>query len=327
MNYPHRSGYVALLGIIIAALLAFEAGSAPAAEIRKAEPKKAPAPVVATKVPEITRIAVISNQRRERILQDPLAIARDSKNGDLFVTNFSAGEVVVINRNGELVKRMGGESNLVAPYGIALDAKGRIYVSDIKSGFLLVFSPIGTVLDEIDLGRVMGKSVSPGRIMLEKDGQIYVADLANNEIIVLSGKGEFVRSMGEFELLQKAGLINGNRVIGLSAYGKAVKIFTGEGVPISSFGSHVESSESNFSFPSGFAVDPKGRLWIADAFQHRLKVFSPDGTFLFNYGRLEEKGGGFFFPVDLCFGEKGELIVLEKGGNRIQIFQVSDLKD
>lgn len=319
---------VFFFAVMTAVFLTVHAGPASAAENKKEAPPKAPAPVAAHQIPEITRIAVIRDMGRERFLQNPLAIARDSKNGDLFATNFAAGEVVIIGRDGTLVKRMGADSGLVTPYGIALDGKGRIYVSEIKTGFLKIFSPIGAVLEEIDLGKVMGKAVSPGRIMLGENGLLYVADLGNKEIIVLNGKGEFVRSMGHFEFLQKAGVINGDRIIGLSAYGKTVQIFNRDGVPVSSFGTHSgESSDSNFSFPSGFAVDAKGRLWIADAFQHRLKVFTPDGKFLFNYGSLEEKGSGFFFPVDLCFGEDGELIVLEKGGNRIQIFQVSDLKE
>jgi hypothetical protein len=42
---------------------------------------------------------------------------------------------------------------------------------------------------------------------------------------------------------------------------------------------------------------------------------------------MQEKTGGFFFPVDLCFGDKGKLFVLEKGAERIQLFHVDDLDE
>jgi DNA-binding beta-propeller fold protein YncE len=292
---------------------------------KKEQVGKTPSPSASTRIPEITRIAVFQSQRGEHILRSPLAIVLDEKNGDLIVTSFESGEVVVLDKNGALVKRLGTDAGLVSPYGVAIDGKGRIYVSEVRSGFLKILSPSGTLVDEIDLSKVMGKTVSPGRITLDINGLIYIADLNNNEILVFNGKGDFVRSLGTFEYLQKAGALGDDRIVGLSAQGKAVKVFSREGALLHSFGDHGDSSDRNMSFPTGFAVDAKGRLWIADAFQHRLKVFSLDGKFLFNFGRMEEKVGGFFFPVDICFGEKGKLFVLEKGADRIQVFHISDL--
>jgi sugar lactone lactonase YvrE len=109
--------------------------------------------------------------------------------------------------------------------------------------------------------------------------------------------------------------------------GTAVTVLDADGKLLRSFGEHGDEKSRNVSFPSGFAIDGKNRLWIADAFQHRLKVFSLTGEFLFNYGKMEEADGGFFFPVDLCFGDNGELYVLEKGAERIQVFLVEDLNE
>lgn len=318
-------GCFTITGLITGILLL--SGPAPAsAQAKKTEQvKKAASPAAPTRIPEITRIAVFQSQRGEQILRSPLAIALDEKSGDLIVTSFESGEVVVLDRNGVLVKRLGTDSGLVSPYGVAIDGKGRIYVSEVRSGFLKILSPSGTLVDEIDLSRVMGKSVAPGRITLGRDGLAYVTDLNNNEILVFNDKGNFVRSVGEFNYLQKAGAVDGDKIVGLSAQGKAVKVFSKDGALLHSFGDHGDSPDKNISFPTGFAVDGKGRLWIADAFQHRLKVFSLDGKFLFNFGQMEEKAGGFFFPVDICFGEKGKLFVLEKGADRVQVFRIGDL--
>ncbi|HBO69146.1 MAG TPA: hypothetical protein DD658_02970 [Deltaproteobacteria bacterium] len=279
--------------------------------------------------PEIRRTAVFKDEGGEKVLRSPLSIVRDGKTGDLIVSSFESGEVVILDKGGALVNRIGAETGLVTPYGVALDNAGRIYVGEVRTGFLKVFSPGGILADEIDLSKMMDRTVSPGRITLGGDDRVYVADLNGNEILILTSRGDFLRSVGRFDYLQKAGKADGGRIVGISAQGKAVRIFDENGTLVRSFGDHGDSSDRNMSFPTGFAVDAKGRLWIADPFQHRLKVFSLAGEFLFNFGRVEEttESGGFFFPVDLCFGEKGELFVLEKGAERIQVFQVGDLRD
>lgn len=279
--------------------------------------------------PEIRRTAVYTYETGERVLRSPLAIARDAKGGELVVSSFEAGEVVLLDESGALIKRIGSQAGLVTPYGVAVDPAGRIYVSELRTGRLKVLSPGGILIDQIDLGSAMGRTVSPGRVTLGEGGLVYVADLAGNEILVLDGRGDLVRSLGTFDYLQKAGPAGQRRIVGLSAMGTAVKLFSGEGALLRSFGEHGDEAEKNISFPTGFAVDGRGRLWIADAFQHRLKVFSMQGEFLFNVGRVEERAGdgGFLFPVDLCFGEEGELFVLEKGADRIQVFRVGDLQE
>lgn len=275
--------------------------------------------------PEIKRIATFQSAGGEKLLHSPLALARDAKSGDLIITSFGSGEVVILDAKGFLLNRAGREVGLIAPYGVAIDKTGRIFLSEVQTGILKILSPGGILLDKIDLSLAAGKQVAPGRISIGRDGHLYVADLRANEILIFNSRGDFLRALGGFAYLQKAAAI-GDRIIGLSAHGKAVHLFDQEGKLLLTFGEHGEEAERTFSFPTGFAVDAKGRLWIADAFQHRLKIFSMEGNHLFNFGRMEEETGGFFFPVDLCFGEEGKLFVLEKGAERIQIFQVSDLK-
>lgn len=276
--------------------------------------------------PEIKREATFVSHGGEKLFRNPLAFAIDAKTGDLIVTSFGSDEIVILDKNGFLIKRVGPQSGLVSPYGVAIDDRGRIYVSEIQTGMLKILSPGGILEDKIDLSMALGRTVSPGRITLDKEGLIYVADLKDNEILIFNSRGDFVSSVGSLEYIQKAGLVNG-KILGLSAYGKAVSLFTREGVLLSSFGEHGDQFERNFSFPAGFAVDAKGRLWIVDSFQHQLKVFSLEGKHLFNFGRMQEETGGFFFPVDLSFGDNGRLFVLEKGAERIQIFQVGDLDE
>lgn len=310
------------LAVLFPGLIASAAGPQ-----KKASPEiKRAAPEVKIEIPEITRLATFADTGGEKLLYSPLALARDAKNGDLVITSFGSGEMIILDAQGTLLSKAGREVGLIAPYGVAIDETGRIYLSEIHTGLVKVLSPAGALIDRIDLSLAVGRPVAPGRITIGPNGRLYIADLRANEILVFNLRGDFLQALGGFAYLQKAAVVN-DRIIGLSSHGKTVHLFDQGGSLLLAFGDHGEASERSniFSFPTGFAVDAKGRLWIADAFQHRLRVFSLDGRHLFNYGRIEEKVGGFFFPVDLCFGDKGTLYVLEKGAERIQIFQVSDL--
>lgn len=298
-----------------------------AGESGAGEGKKTPPPTVPAKKPVISRLNSYQFLKGDRPLRSPLALVRDSHNGDLIISSFESGEVVILDRNGALLQRLGKQTGLVTPYGVALDKEGRIYVTEVQTGRLKILAPAGQLLDEIDLSALRGQTVSPGRITLGQDGQVYIVDLSGNDILILSADGTQLRALGSFGYLQKAGPGPGREIIGLSGQGAAVTVFNSEGEVLRAFGKHGDETSRNVSFPTGFAIDARGRLWIADAFQHRLKVFSLKGEFLFNYGKMEEETGGFFFPVDLCFGEQGELYVLEKGANRIQVFQVEDLNE
>ncbi|MBI5442710.1 MAG: NHL repeat-containing protein [Deltaproteobacteria bacterium] len=278
--------------------------------------------------PSVERSAVLESQAGESFLRAPLALARDPKNGDLLVTSFEAGEVVILDRRGSLLRRLGREVGLASPHGVAIDRAGRIYVSEAGAGTVKVLSPSGTIVDELDLARIAERPVSPGRITFGPSGRLYVVDLRSDAVLVVSEDEKLLATLGKFESLQKAAEGPGGQIVVLSGRGKAVTVFRPDGELIRSFGGHGEPGERNVSFPTGFAVDAKGRVWIADAFQHRLKVFSLDGEFLFNHGGLEgqvEKDA-LYFPVDLAFGEKTELFVLEKGANRIQVLRIGDLE-
>lgn len=319
-----------VMGWMIAAVLLCVGQGKALAETRKKEPAKKNSPPAAdAKIPVIRAINIIENRDGEALLASPLSLALDTQNGDLLVANFESEEVAIFDSNGTLIKRMGAETGLRSPYGVAIDGAGQIFVSELKTGFLKIFNSAGMTVDEIDLGKALGRTVAPGRITIGRDGLLYLADLKENEILIFTGRGDFVRSLGKFDFLQKAGTARDGRVIGLSAMGTAVQFFAADGKKLSSFGKHGDEPRTNFSFPTGFAVDDRGRLWIADPFQHRLTVYTPEGKFLFSFGRMEEKkgDGGLFFPVDLCFGKNGTLYLLEKGANRLRIYQVSDLKE
>jgi tripartite motif-containing protein 71 len=80
-------------------------------------------------------------------------------------------------------------------------------------------------------------------------------------------------------------------------------------------------------FPSGMALDPTGRLWVADTGNSRFAIFDPDGTFI-EYWEHRGSGEGEFLLErsngdgfgGIAFAPDGSFYVLDVGNHRVEHF-------
>jgi sugar lactone lactonase YvrE len=81
------------------------------------------------------------------------------------------------------------------------------------------------------------------------------------------------------------------------------------------------------SFPNDMALDPQGRLWVADTHNGRFAIFMPDGTFVETWGVKGEGDGEFNLQRangdgygGIAFAPDGSFYVLDVGNRRVQRF-------
>jgi DNA-binding beta-propeller fold protein YncE len=79
-----------------------------------------------------------------------------------------------------------------------------------------------------------------------------------------------------------------------------------------------------FNRAEGIGVDAEGRLYTADSCNHRIQVFSADGTFLRQYGTPGNRPGEMSYPYDIRIDAGGRQFVCEFGNSRIQVFDRED---
>jgi DNA-binding beta-propeller fold protein YncE len=75
-----------------------------------------------------------------------------------------------------------------------------------------------------------------------------------------------------------------------------------------------------FNRAEGVAVDREDRLYVADSCNHRVQVFSADGTFLRAYGGPGSGPGQMSYPYDVRVDAAGYQFVCEFGNSRVQVF-------
>ena len=86
-----------------------------------------------------------------------------------------------------------------------------------------------------------------------------------------------------------------------------------------SFGQKRESVGMLFE-PWGVAVNDQDEFAVTDWGNHRVSVFSSDGTHLRSFGRWGNNNGEFKYPTGIAFDSLGNILVADCYNHRVQVF-------
>ena len=121
------------------------------------------------------------------------------------------------------------------------------------------------------------------------------------------------KEQGRYKVTLK---VNGGHVFG-SPF--TVKVQPFQVRPVLSFG-RKGSSVGMFHFPWGMAVNARDEIAVTDTWNHRVQIFSSDGSYLRSFGRQGNKNGEFKYPRGIAFHKNGNIFVVDNDNARIQIF-------
>ncbi len=143
----------------------------------------------------------------------------------------------------------------------------------------------------------------PRQIAVAKDGKIYVAEEFNHRVSIFNPDGTFA-----------------------SSFGQVGQIYT-EGDPYFGKTSGADSG-GVFNRPSGIAIGPSGNVYVADTWNYRVQVFTPDGKFLNSWGQRGEFGNnaqpepfdGFWGPRGIAVDSQENVYVADTGNKRVRVY-------
>lgn len=213
-----------------------------------------------------------------------------------------------------------------APRGVAIGDDDEVYVLD-NAGRVLVYSKDGQRLREWFMPEYsVGK---PEGICRLSDGRIVVADTHYYRLVYFDDQGKVLKTVGreghgpvEFTYpvavkQDEAGFLY---VAEYGEYNDRVQKLTADGEFVLSFGSFGPGA-GQFQRPSGIVVRNE-RVYVADAMNNRVQVFTDTGKFL---GVLSDRGEPLRlrFPYDLASDSAGRLYAVEYAGGRLTVLEAA----
>ena len=213
------------------------------------------------------------------------------------------------------------------PRGIAANSKGLIAVTDCQSHFIVILDKEGKHLRNAGVyGNNAGQLHSPTDVTFLNDDEILVADELNHRIQQFNvHTGKFVKSFGkkgtgdgEFLNPSSVCMDDKERVVVTEFLNDRIQVLTKDGVPVFKF---EDRARPTLNKPLG-CVCHKNMFIVSDSINHCLKVYDGSGSFLYNIGEEGEADGQLKMPRGLCVDKYGNVLVCDRGNNRIQQFTI-----
>ena len=213
------------------------------------------------------------------------------------------------------------------PYGVAVNERDEIAVTDTATYRVQVFSSDGTYLRSFGrIGDKQGELNWPAGIAFNKNSRSIVVDNNNNRVQLFNEQGEYLSQFGgegnlDHQLRDPFGLsVDRNENIIVADKGnKVIKTFSPSGQFLYKLG---EGEGEGFTSPF-HCIQYDKYLIVSDAGEHCIKVFDINGNFLYKFGNKGNRDGEFKDPHFLSVNKAGHLMVCDRGNHRVQVFELS----
>lgn len=218
-----------------------------------------------------------------------------------------------------------GAGQFNKPRSLALDLQDNLYVVDM-TGRVQKFSTNGAFVSSWQMPQTdKGK---PKGMCRDHHGNIVVVEPHYARINHFSPAGQLVHQWGTpgaapgLLTLPRDVAVNSAGQILLAEYTTVdrVQVFSPRGEKLLHTFGQPGTSKSEFQRAEGLATDDQNRIYVADSCNHRVQVFSADGTFLYAYGQAGNRPGDLSYPYDIAVDSEGFQFVCEFGNSRLQVF-------
>jgi DNA-binding beta-propeller fold protein YncE len=173
-------------------------------------------------------------------------------------------------------------SDSFSPHRLAVDKKGYLYVASTSYPGILILDDKGNLVDILSPDENGGK-VRLNDVTIDKTGKIYLVSEEEGHIYVYDENKKFLfkfgdkgGSSGKLSRPKAAGVDNRNGTIYVIDYMRhTLNAYDKDGKYIFEFGG-MGWGQGWFQFPTDLSVDTAGRILVADLFNHRVQILSPE---------------------------------------------------
>lgn len=286
---------------------------------------------------KLTLLFDIKDAGAEGAMNQPADVFLNSEN-NIYVTDALNAKVHCFDPNGkhlfsfgELMVRSEADNPppgaFAIPFTLFIDKKDQVFVSDIDSHDIQVFTADGKFIKRIKVNTGEGKAeLRPNGIYVLDDGRIITTDTGNHRILIIDQDGKILKSRGG----------NGSKPgqfgfpDGLTVYNKEIyvvdiincriQVFDMDLNPLRQFG-HIGQEAGAFARPKEIAVDGKGRIWVSDGMSHMVQGFTPVGEVKTAVGSALDETIDISSPRGLFF-RNGNLYIVNRLPNKVSVYKI-----
>ncbi len=216
---------------------------------------------------------------------------------------------------------------LYAPYGVAVDSKGLLYVADNKVGAVFMFN---TENDDVQLIRNGAEAhfKSVLGVAIDDADHLFVSDNALHVVEEFDANHKYVGSFGNEVLRGPCGIaidLENRYLYVVDTDLDQVIVFDADTRKVlrrmgTTGKNHTLTDPGEFSKPTNAAVDQDGNLYVTDTLNDRVEIFDADGNFIRTWGKNGDGAGNFARPKGIAIDVDGHVWVADALLNRMQIF-------
>ena len=251
-----------------------------------------------------------------------------------YISEYS-GELDLIGKKqakGGILERIAGVSvtpqerpRMIKPYGVAVDSKGRVYVTDTIKAVVFVFDLEHKTLEFRGNNAPANLELPVGLAVDEKD-RLFVSDSKTHQITCFAPDGTFESAFGAADLKRPGGLAvddSLHRLYVVDGGGKRIAVFDLDSLKLLRYMGQVKSGgdiTAGLDYPNSIAIDPDGLIYVTDAIMARVVVYDTEGNFVRAFGKRGDGAGMFGRPKGIAIDADGHVYVADALLNSMQIF-------
>src|SRR4029079_8275464 len=266
-------------------------------------------------------------------VQQPTDVAI-GPDGSVWITDMATDQLYQFDAEGKLIRSFGetgqGQGQFeFADFGaVGLDGDGNVYVLDTGNQRVQKFTPdLKFTLAWGKNGAANGEFQHPSDIAVEEDGSSFVVDALSGRLQQFDASGGYVKDIVPTDLADE--FFEPTR-LGLDSDGKLyvpdltrIYVFDPAGKQIRAIQTN-ETDNGEVWVGNGAAVSEAGYLYAAHSQSTQIAAFDPAGVFV-GYLGGPGTGHGQFSEVDtLVIDGAGQLLVLDFGNRRVQVFALAE---
>lgn len=230
----------------------------------------------------------------------------------------------------KLVDVIAGEADhpeMVRPYSVAVDAQGRIIVTDPGLGVVHIFDIEQhkyRLIDRRDAFK--DPMLAPQCVAVDAEGGIYVTDSKVGKVFVFDVQGKYHGVFGSL----RGGEGFFKRPTGIAVDQESQQIYVTDtlrdqvfildkrGQVLRTIGQHG-SAPGEFHLPTEVLVK-NGTVTVVDAMNFRVQMFDRRGAFVGVIGELGDAAGQMFRPKGIALDSEGHIYIAEAISGVVQVF-------